>query len=279
MSTVYWTDGAGNGNLGTSGNYDINNLPSSGDTLVFERGFTDILGGSAIAAIPLAEVRFTEGYRGNKVGAAGNPAKFRTASFTFASRTVGTAVVQGVTAFTNVNIKHLPGTFHIAAGTPDITKLYLGTGPGYCEVATDVSVSDFKTAGMGCLLSPDPTSPPNLKARIGRGANVESQRRMANVMLDGYLTVTASGSLTHSDPANAECTITATGRLNFASKGTLTRLERLPGSRLTFEGATRDITIGQDTAYAGAQMELPTGVSVSLSAPQISIGQGNFNST
>jgi hypothetical protein len=274
MPTVYWGDTLANGNLAASGNYIGGSLPTSGDTLIFDRGHTDILGGSGLTGAALAAVIFTEGYRGNKVGAAGNPAKFRTTSFTFASRTVGTAVVQGVTAFTNVDIRHLPGTFHIAASTPDITKLYLGTGPGYCEVATSVSVTDFKTAGMGCLLSPDATSPPNMTARIAAGANVESQRRISKAVVDGFLNVTNSGTLTHGTAASAECIVTGTGRLNLATKGTVTRLERLPRSRVTFEGATRDVTIGQDIAYIGAVMEQPIGISVSLSADQVSIGQG-----
>jgi hypothetical protein len=276
MAIVYWTDGAADGNLATTSNYSTGALPSAADTLIFDRGTHDILGGSALSAIALTAVVFTEGFKANKVGSAGNPALFRTTDFTFASKTVGLAVVQGSTTFTNVYIRHLPGIFNIAASTPDITKLYLGAGPGVVEVATSVSVTDFKTGGMGCVMYPDATTPPNMTAVIGRGANVESQRLIATAVVDGLLNVTNSGSLTHSAPASATCRIMHGGRVNFASLGTFTRVERLPGSKLTFENARRDVTIGQDIQYIGSSIEQPIGITVSLSSAQITIGQGSY---
>lgn len=274
MSTVYWDGGGNDGDLSNTANYSGGSLPSGGDTLVFRAGTYPIQTGlTALSAIALALVQVTDGFLGNSFGTVSTPVSIQSTLLRVSSNTIGLFRVLGATTLTTVSIDKLPAGAQAYLTGVDITSLFLGSSKAFVDVGDSTSVTTFRTSGMNALFRPDATSPPDMEATIGYGASVESRRRIAVAHVDGVLNVTAAGTLTHSTAGSARCKVSSTGQLNLATTGTITRLERLPQSRLSFDGAKQDITIANDYQHDGAKRADPAGLTVTVTANKYSVSE------
>ena len=114
------------------------------------------------------------------------------------------------------------------AGVRTFSLLGLGSGvAGLFSAAQPFAAGAILVAMLGYLAiayapklkaKPDATSPPNMRYRIGKGAKVESRRRMSKGVIDGHLRITSAGSITHTSATNStECIINNGGRLTFAA--------------------------------------------------------------
>jgi hypothetical protein len=268
VATKLWTGGAANGNLATSTNYSCNSLPVSNDTLIFNNGYVDITAGTtALSGIYLSAVIINEGFRASKFGTAANPVKLKTSKLQVTTQSLGFISVASPVTLTRVKLDKLNGaSCYIGSGTAQITELTAGKGQGYWEVADAVKVSALRTAGIGGKLGPCSSSPPDIKYRIGKGAVVESQRRMAVGVIDGHLKVTEGGSIVHTTSASCEAVVGNGGRLTFAATASCFRIEQLPGSLLDFEGAKANVTIGEHIPHDGSTKAEAPGVTVTIGA-------------
>jgi hypothetical protein len=242
MATVYWTGGAGDGNIGTDANWSSGADPGVGDTVIFDRTSQTLTG--TLANSP-AIVLFTENFSGS--GDITLPAV--TTKLVYA----GSGASMKVTATGTIalaELQHSAQQVFIAAGSSTWTRIT--NTAGQVTVLGAAPVTTFENLAGTATLYYNSTG---LTTGNFLGGRTELFRACATgVVQNGRLTQHNDGSTTTN--MSAICTVYAGGVYNTRSTGTDAAVTTMPGGAFTPEGAAGDFTITTPTEYAGSSFPM-----------------------
>lgn len=262
MAVTTWTDGAGDGNWNTVGNWDTGAVPVDNDDVIISRGTRAILLGLNQSGINLNSLTITPGFKGASIGDETTSLQINTngaggTNTLSCEMSPNTRMVKVNGTFPTMIVDGTgQGSFFITGGT---TTLLAACGSGTVVVAIDSTVTTLKAGGTAKVIA----------RAIGTGAafttvyvsgdgQVWSERDAATVYCAGrYYTVSGSTAT-----VTTKIWISTGGFYNHQSRGaTIAAMEVESAGRFSPRGCETALTVTALVRWRGAQVDRKGGAS------------------